>query len=51
MKSSARIPVKRPYRAPRLIVHGDLKTITMAKKGAGNDGASKPKTRLSGGQT
>lgn len=39
---------KRPYRAPVLIVHGDLKTMTAAKAGGSNDGSGKPKTRLFG---
>ncbi len=40
---------KRPYRTPRLTVHGDLKTITMAKGGSSNDGGGKPRTKVSGG--
>jgi hypothetical protein len=41
-------PKKRPYRAPELTVHGDLKTITMVKGGRFTDGTGKPNTRLSG---
>jgi len=52
MKPIVRPPApKRPYRTPRLVVHGDLKTMTQAKKGTFTDGGSKPKTRLSGGTT
>ena len=36
---------KKPYRAPRLTVYGDLQTITKAKGGTGNDGADAPKTK------
>lgn len=39
---------KRPYRPPRLVVYGDLRRLTMAKKGTRLDGAGKPRTRLSG---
>ena len=39
---------KQPYRAPKLVVHGDLKTMTRAKGGTGNDGGTKPRTRASG---
>jgi hypothetical protein len=48
MKSPKPPAPKRPYKAPRLIVHGDLRTLTQSKKGTSNDGGSKPKTRLSG---
>jgi len=30
-------------------MHGDLKAMTLAKKGHFADGGTKPKTRLSGG--
>ena len=50
-KDAPRHAKKRPYRAPRLMVHGDLKAITMAKGGSSNDGGGKPRTRLSGGST
>ena len=36
---------KKPYRAPRLTVYGDLQTITKAKGGTGNDGATAPSTK------
>jgi len=36
---------RRPYRTPNLTVHGDLKTLTMAKGGNFNDGTGKPRTR------
>jgi hypothetical protein len=39
---------KRPYRTPRLTVHGDLRTITLAKGGGSADGTGKPRTRASG---
>jgi hypothetical protein len=42
---------RKPYRKPRLIVHGNLKTLTTAKGGFLNDGGSKPNTRSSGGQS
>jgi hypothetical protein len=42
---------KRPYRTPALTVHGDLKAITAAKAGTGNDGGGKPRTKLSGAST
>jgi hypothetical protein len=41
-------PKRKPYRPPRLVVHGDLRTLTGVKGGTGNDGAGKPRTRLSG---
>jgi hypothetical protein len=37
---------KKPYRAPRLTVYGDLRTITKAKGGSANDGGSNPKTKI-----
>jgi hypothetical protein len=40
---------KRPYRTPKLITHGDLRTMTMAKGGALGDGGSNPKTRVTSG--
>jgi hypothetical protein len=39
---------KKPYRSPRLTVHGNLRTLTKAtgtKNGSMNDGAGLPKTR------
>lgn len=38
---------KRPYRRPKLVVHGDLKTLTQAKGGSMGDGG-KPATRSAG---
>ena len=42
-------PKKRPYRAPKLITHGNLRTMTLAKGGALGDGGSNPKTRVASG--
>jgi len=39
---------KKPYRKPRLKVHGDIRALTAAKAGSRGDGAGKPRTRLSG---
>jgi hypothetical protein len=50
-KGAPRRGKKQSYRAPELKVHGDLKSITLTKHGAKNDGgAPKPNTRTSGGQ-
>ena len=38
---------KRPYTAPKLVVHGDLKALTKGKAGAMADGG-KPDTRATG---
>jgi hypothetical protein len=38
---------KRPYSPPKLVVHGDLKTLTKVKAGAMQDGG-KPETRATG---
>lgn len=38
---------KLPYHAPRLVVHGDLRTLTKVKGGTAGD-AGKPATRASG---
>jgi hypothetical protein len=43
-KGEASATTKKPYRAPRLTVYGDLRTITKAKGGSSNDGAL-PKTK------
>lgn len=40
---------KKPYRKPRLVVHGDLRKLTGAKAGTRNDGTGKPATRVTGG--
>ena len=37
---------RKPYRAPRLVVYGDLRRITMAKGGSANDGGGNPKTKV-----
>lgn len=39
---------KKPYRKPRLMVHGDLRKLTASKAGTKNDGAGKPATRVTG---
>ncbi len=41
---------KKPYRAPKLTVHGDIRTLTRTKAGTKGDGTGKPATRASGGQ-
>lgn len=40
---------RKPYRAPRLTVYGDLRRLTMAKGGGKSDGGGKPATRTTGG--
>jgi hypothetical protein len=40
---------KKTYRKPALKVHGDVRALTMAKKGRFNDGAGKPRTKTLGG--
>ena len=42
----ARATNKKPYRAPRLAVYGDLRTITKAKGGTKNDGGGNPATKV-----
>lgn len=42
---------RKPYRPPRLTVHGDLRRLTMVKGGGANDGGGKPRTKLSGPST
>ena len=37
---------KKPYRAPKLTVYGDLRTITKAKGGTTNDGGGNPPTKV-----
>ena len=39
---------KKPYRKPRLVVHGDVRTLTGSKAGAKSDGSGKPATRVTG---
>jgi hypothetical protein len=42
----SRTEAKKPYRAPRLTVYGDLRTITKAKGGTKGDGGSQtPNTK------
>jgi hypothetical protein len=36
---------KKAYRKPLLKVHGDMRALTMAKKGRFSDGAGKPRTK------
>ena len=48
MKSKGKKPSKNPYRPPRLVVYGDLRSLTMAKGGTTGDAGGKPRTRLSG---
>jgi hypothetical protein len=43
-KKAPRTQKKRPYRTPKLLVHGDLRTMTKAKGGCMADNA-KPATR------
>jgi hypothetical protein len=40
---------KKPYRKPKLAVHGDIRRLTKAKGGTKSDGSGKPATRTSGG--
>ena len=39
---------KRPYRKPRLKVHGDLRKLTGSKAGSAGDGSGKPHTKVTG---
>jgi hypothetical protein len=50
-KAPAPEPGKRPYRAPVLAIHGDLRKMTQGKGGSQNDGSGKPKTRQAVGGT
>lgn len=45
MKSTPRNQTKKPYRTPRLVVHGDLRRLTMAKGGTKADGPGVPRTK------
>ena len=36
---------KKPYSTPALTVHGNLRSLTAAKKGNRSDGAGVPKTK------
>lgn len=40
---------KKPYRSPKLTVHGDIRKITRAKAGTKSDGTGKPATKQTGG--
>ncbi len=40
------VPSKRAYRAPRLVIHGDLRTLTRVKAGVTADGGGNPPTRV-----
>ncbi len=48
--ADARLPapeqVKKPYRKPELLVHGDLRALTQAKRGRRFDGIGRPRTRV-----
>lgn len=37
---------KKAYGAPKLTVHGNIRTLTRAKAGTKGDGAQVPKTRV-----
>ncbi len=39
---------KKPYRAPALTVHGDLRSLTRAKGGTRSDSGGRPKTKTTG---
>ena len=39
-------PKKKPYRAPRLVVYGDLRRLTTGKKGLNPDSPGQPRTKL-----
>jgi hypothetical protein len=39
---------KKPYRKPRLAVHGDIRNLTQSKAGTKNDGTGKPATKATG---
>jgi hypothetical protein len=43
-------PKKRPYREPKLKVHGNLRALTTVKSGNMDDGGVKPNTRAAGSQ-
>lgn len=47
-KRGKRSGSKRPYGAPRLVVHGDLRALTRVKPGTKADGTGKPATRDTG---
>ena len=39
---------RKPYGAPRLVVYGNLRSLTMAKDGTKGDGTGKPATKSTG---
>ena len=43
--SAPSAPKKKPYRAPRLVEYGDLRTITRGKGSNMSDGAGQPATK------
>jgi len=45
-KPSHRTSRKKPYHAPSLATHGDLRRLTQLKAGMMGDGAGVPKTRM-----
>jgi carbonic anhydrase/acetyltransferase-like protein (isoleucine patch superfamily) len=47
-RDAARVK-KRPYVTPRLVIHGDLRKITLGKGSNLSDGTGIPKTRSSTG--
>ncbi len=47
-ESRRRTGSKKPYHAPKLTVHGDIRTLTRAKGGNRSDGGAKPKTKTTG---
>lgn len=48
-RSKAKASGKKRYRPPKLVVYGDLRTLTKVKMGAMNDGAGRPMTRMAAG--
>lgn len=42
-------PKRRPYTAPKLVIHGDLRKITLGKGSNLADGTGIPKTRSTTG--
>jgi hypothetical protein len=47
--SAPRPKGKKPYRKPRLAVHGDIRDLTQSKGSNKSDGSGKPATKASGG--
>ena len=45
LEQAAQTSKKKPYRTPRLVEYGDLRTITQAKGGNMDDGAGVPATK------